>query len=82
MPPLPYAMSQFTSPRIPLETLDYIFMELHWLRDRVAAQDHLIQSMSEESTHLRQEVTSRYSHSGPVHHTRGRGADRHHPDHY
>ena len=33
-------------------------MELHRLRDRDAAQDHLIQSMSQEITHLRQEVVS------------------------
>lgn len=57
-PPQPYAMSQFTSPRIPPETLDYIFMELHRLRDCAAAQDHLIQSMSQEITHLRSEVAS------------------------
>ena len=51
-------MSQFASPRIPPETLDYIFMELHRLWDREVAHDQLIQSMRQEITQLRQEVVS------------------------
>ena len=51
-------MSQFTLPRVPPETIDYIFMELHRLRDHTVAQDQLIQSMHQEITHLRQEVVS------------------------
>ena len=57
-PPQPYAMSQFVSPRVPPETIDYIFMELHRLRDHTVAQDQLIQSMRQEITHLRQDVVS------------------------
>ena len=56
--PQSYALPQFSSHKISQETIDYIFMELHRLRDWDKEQTRIIQHMSQEILQLRQEVTS------------------------